>query len=209
MEGAHQALQNPPAVLIGNDQIASRGLRKSTTDAPRVDQSVVPVTGIEVRRVRPSDVVILRATRLRALADAPAAFGRTVSEAEARPVEFWTGQASGRLGDRPCATWVATDSTGDGVGMITGVEQVDTVDIIQVWVAPEHRGSGLVERLFAALFEWAPHQRIDIAVALSNDRARAAYVRLGFQRVGDHPGRRETDVEMTHTLTATRTGQRS
>ena len=81
--------------------------------------------------------------------------------------------------------------------MLTGVNTGDAVDVIQVWVAPDHRGTGLVERLFAQLFEWTPHERIDIAVAATNDRARRAYERLGFKVVGERPGGQGVEIELT------------
>lgn len=106
-----------------------------------------------IRGLIAGDEALLRATRLRALADAPAAFGMTLAAAQARDDEIWTNQAAGRLGTAPCVTWVAVDADGDGVGMLTGVDTGDAVDVIQVWVAPDHRGTGLVERGCRAL--WA------------------------------------------------------
>jgi ribosomal protein S18 acetylase RimI-like enzyme len=131
------------------------------------------------------------------LADAPAAYGTTLAAAQTRDGEFWRNQVAGLLGGVPCATWVAVDADGEGVGMLTGVNTGDAVDVIQVWVAPDHRGTGLVERLFAQLFEWTPHERIDIAVAATNDRARRAYERLGFKVVGERPGGQGVEIELT------------
>jgi ribosomal protein S18 acetylase RimI-like enzyme len=151
----------------------------------------------DIRRLSARDAQLLRTTRLGALADSPEAFGTTLAEAQGRSGEWWQRQASGRLGDRPCATWIAMDADGRGVGMLTGVEQAEAVDVIQVWVAADRRGSGLVDELFGELFAWAPHPRIDMAVAKSNARARSAYERLGFQVIGERPGTPETEVEMT------------
>jgi RimJ/RimL family protein N-acetyltransferase len=152
---------------------------------------------LDIRRLDAGDEALLRATRLRALADAPAAFGTTLAAAQARDDEFWTNQVAGRLGSAPCATWVVVDADGDGVGMLTGVNTGDAVDVIQVWVAPDHRGTGLVERLFAHLFEWSPHERIGIAVEAVNDRARRVYERVGFQVVGERPGVQGVEIELT------------
>jgi ribosomal protein S18 acetylase RimI-like enzyme len=140
------------------------------------------------------DEELLRSTRLRALADAPAAFGTTLAEAEARGVEFWKAQVRGGLGDHACATWVAIDA-GDGVGMLTGVAQLVAVDVIQVWVDPKWRGSVSSKSCLRLSSRGRPHDRIDIAVATSNSRARAVYERLGFQFVRERPGVHE--IEMT------------
>jgi GNAT superfamily N-acetyltransferase len=111
-----------------------------------------------MKRLAPGDEALLRATRLAALADAPAAFGT--------PFE------------------VAAD-----VG--------DAVDVIQVWVAPDHRGEGIVEELFAALEAWAPRARVDVAVAFGNDRARQICERLGCELVGERRSEHGTrDVEL-------------
>ncbi|MGQ0433686.1 MAG: GNAT family N-acetyltransferase [Microthrixaceae bacterium] len=158
----------------------------------------------EIRLLGVGDEELLRSTRLHGLADAPTAFGATLAEAEARAGEFWTSQVRGRLGDHACATWVAVDSAGHGVGMLAGVEQPDAVDVIQVWVDPTWRGSGLIEELFGVLFAWAPHDRVDIAVAKSNIRARAVYERLGFKFVRERPGAHEIEIEMTQARVAPR-----
>ena len=150
-----------------------------------------------IRRLGRGDERLLRTTRLEALRDAPAAFGTSLEAARSRPDDFWQRQVDGRLGDQPCATWIALDDVGDGVGMLTGVELEGAVEVIQVWVAPDHRGTGLIERLFDALFEWAPHPRVVIAVARSNLRAKRVYERLGFSVEDERPGSREPEIELS------------
>ena len=159
----------------------------------------------EIRRLALGDAGLLRTTRLAALADAPAAFGTSLAVAEARDDDFWQRQASGSLGEQRCATWVAVDAAGDGVGMLTGVDTGSSIDIIQVWVAPSHRATGLVDELFGAVLAWCPHERVDIAVAASNVRAKRAYERLGFRVTGDRPGVNEREIEMTLSSTRDRT----
>jgi GNAT superfamily N-acetyltransferase len=151
---------------------------------------------IEIRRVQPGDEALLRETRLVALADAPAGFGTTLATAQARPDDFWTMQAGGRLGEQRCATWIAVDERAHGIGMLTGVDSDGAVEVIQVWVAPEHRGTGLIERLFDHLLDWAPQPLITIAVAASKSRARSVYERLGFTVTGERSGVGEREIEL-------------
>jgi RimJ/RimL family protein N-acetyltransferase len=151
----------------------------------------------EIRRLGPGDEALLRATRLHALADAPEAFGTTFADAQSRDDEFWTAQVGGHLGDQVCATWVAIDDSGAGVGMVTGLESELVVEVIQVWVAPEHRGSGLIEQLFDRVVAWARRERIEIAVAESNARARRVYERLGFIAFRERQGPKELEIELT------------
>lgn len=145
-----------------------------------------------IRRIGPGDAPLLRATRLRALADAPAAFGTTLAVAAERPDSFWAAQAGGRLGDQQCATWVA----GDGVGMIAALDEGDHTALIQVWVAPDHRGTGLVDRLVAEAIAWSPHDRVVLDVTATNERARRAYERLGFVEEGRHLGGTGEEISM-------------
>jgi len=81
--------------------------------------------------------------------------------------------------------------------MLAAVVGDDAVDVIQVWVDGAHRGTRLIDQLFDAVYEWSPRQRIDMDVAGSNGRARAAYARLGFTVAGQHEGPKETEIELT------------
>ena len=152
---------------------------------------------VEVRRVQPGDETLLKTTRLHALGDAPEAFGTTLAYAETRPDEVWSRQVEGWLGDNVCATWVAVDERGDGVGMITGLDEDERTHVIQVWVDGEHRGSGLIERLFDEVLAWSPHDRLDLAVAATNTRAKRVYERLGFVAFGEQDGPRGTELLLT------------
>src|SRR4051812_41972880 len=96
---------------------------------------------VRVRRVAAGDEDLLRTTRLHALADSPAAFGTDLATARGRDDSFWAGQVRGRLGESECATWIAVDSSGAGVGMLAAVVGDDAIDVIQVWVDVAHRGT--------------------------------------------------------------------
>jgi RimJ/RimL family protein N-acetyltransferase len=164
---------------------------------------------VDVMRLAPGDGALLRTTRLAALADAPAAFGTPFEVAAARPDEWWEVQCGGRLGGDPCATWVAVDdtdaATGIGIGMLTAVDVGEAVDIIQVWVAPDHRGEGIVEELFAAMEAWAPRARVDVAVAFGNDRARRTCERLGYELAGERRsehGMRDVELLLSRQLSS-------
>ena len=73
-----------------------------------------------VRRVRPDEGLRLRALRLRALADAPSAFGSTLAREEAFPDDVWQERATSGAAGEDRVTYVAED--GDRwVGMATGL----------------------------------------------------------------------------------------
>src|SRR4051794_38922740 len=93
------------------------------------------VRNITIARLSPEEWVRLKTIRLRALADAPAAFGTTVEDASAWPIERWQAQC------RTIPTFVAAAS-GLDVGMVRcvrDVERADTGWLISMWVAPEVR----------------------------------------------------------------------
>jgi len=91
-----------------------------------------------VRRVRADEWRELRALRLRALADAPDAFGTTVAEAEAEPDVAWQERAVAE--DR--ATFVA-EVAGRLIGMAAGGTnpmEASAAGLYSMWVEPAARG---------------------------------------------------------------------
>src|SRR5687767_15349606 len=126
----------------------------------------------------------LRAIRLRALADAPDAFGSTFEEAAARPAETWSQQ----LRDLP--TFVAVID-GLDVGMVRcqpDETQPDTAVLISMWVAPAVRRRGVGDALIDAAIEWAHASgvnRLLLYVVDDNAPAIALYARKGFQPTGE------------------------
>lgn len=66
----------------------------------------------------------------------------------------------------------------------------DAAVLNEIYVAPAHRGSGLADRLLAAVLEVAetqalPMDRVVLDVSPANDRAVAFYERHGFEPWGD------------------------
>ena len=64
---------------------------------------------VEVRRVRADEWEALRETRLRALADAPDAFGTTHAEARAHPEQWWRDRAERTAAGDAQAMFLAWD----------------------------------------------------------------------------------------------------
>jgi GNAT superfamily N-acetyltransferase len=138
---------------------------------------------VRVERLTVDEVPRLRAIRLRALADAPDAFGSTLAEAAARPPEIWAEQ----LQDLP--TFVAVDD-GLDIGMVRcepDEARVDTATLISMWVAPTARRRGAGDALIDAVIEWARTngvKRLLLNVVDDNAAAIALYARKGFRRTG-------------------------
>ena len=126
----------------------------------------------------------LRSIRLRALMDAPDAFGTTLEEAVARPAESWSEQ----LLNLP--TFVAV---GDGrdMGLVRCARdqtRIDTAWLISMWVALEVRRLGVGAALVDLVIEWARMNgvnRLLLDVADLNAPAIALYEGKGFKPNGE------------------------
>lgn len=138
---------------------------------------------IDIERLAADEGLRLRTIRLRALADAPDAFGTTYDEAAGQPLDSWTAQL------QEIATFLAVVD-GEDVGLVRGAcddLQPDAAWLISMWVSPEVRGQGVGEALIDAVVEWARvsgARRVLLAVGDHNQPAIALYARKGFEPNG-------------------------
>ncbi len=143
---------------------------------------------MEVRRVRSEQWEALRDVRLRALADAPDAFGTTHAEAVTRPDTWWRDWAAKSAASDTQAMVLAWDA--DAPVGIAGVFATDddVWQVISMWVDPNARGRGVGRALLEAVIAWAKERDASRAVRLSvtdgNDDARRLYERYGFVDTG-------------------------
>jgi predicted GNAT family acetyltransferase len=139
------------------------------------------VTELEVRRLAAGDWAQLRAARLAALAEAPYAFASTLALEQQFTEQVWRDRADR---GRTFAAW-----DGDSiVGMATGIDEGSDWQLVGMWVSPMMRGSGIADRLVAAVCEKARQSgatSVTLWVTDVNGRARAFYRRLGFVPTGD------------------------
>lgn len=136
-----------------------------------------------VTRIHADQWRILRDVRLRALEDAPYAFGTTLADGEQRTDRDWQDMArehatlSDRayfmayMGDNPCGMAGCYRRTSDIV-MLTAM-----------WVAPEFRGKNIGEQIVRAVIEWAREGGASTLEAWvsENNPARIFYQRIGFE----------------------------
>lgn len=139
-----------------------------------------------IRPIRPDEWRDLRDIRLRALRDAPDAFGATFNEESADPDEAWKHQA-----DRPDGLMVvAVDEGGRFVGMAFGGPawgDIEGAALYGMWVDPEARGQRVGEALIGVIASWAQasgYERLGLGVTIGNDVAVRLYERLGFEDTG-------------------------
>jgi GNAT superfamily N-acetyltransferase len=144
---------------------------------------------VEIRRVRPYEGLRLRALRLRALADAPIAFGSTLTREEAFADTVWHERAMAGAAGGDRATYVAEE--GDRwIGMATGlVDERDAPDasLVGMFVDPDARGRGIGRALVEAVAGWARSggaPRLYLWVTSTNDAALGLYIRCNFRSTG-------------------------
>ena len=128
---------------------------------------------MNVRRATPDDWETLRDVRLRALRDAPLAFGSTYE----REAAFDEGEWRRIAGE---ATFLAGDA-GMAGGFVNGPRRVR---LWGMWIDPAARGRGIAEQLVDAVDAWACSigaTELELAVSEHAGAARAAYLRMGFE----------------------------
>lgn len=140
-----------------------------------------------IRPTTEDDWATLKAIRLAALLDAPTAFGVSHQQAAAQSEAQWRERAAVATASRPKSEfWLAfaAAAPGDAVGMIGGVvDGHGHYNLIGMWVASAHRGSGAARGLVDAVKARAValgHQRIVLDVAPENARAARFYQNQGF-----------------------------
>ena len=163
-----------------------------------------------IERLRVGEGPRLRAIRVRALADAPDAFGASLEDAERRSLEDWEAQIV-RL---PTFAWREGDTD---LGMVRGAPHdgdPEAAYLISMWVAPEGRGRGIGAALVDEVAAWARGQgrrRLVLDVAAQNAWARRLYERCGFVATGASgtlppPRAHVQELEMALDLQPTRSG---
>ncbi len=173
---------------------------------------------VVIRRVRATDGAEVRMLRLEALADPAAgmAFLETRDEAAARASSYWDERAATAALSASTAQFVAEHGR-RWVGSVTvlvpepalpdyfGRVRADgTALLVAVYLAPDHRGRGILGRLVGAAGAWAAAQgctTLFLDVHEDNARARGAYTGLGFAPTGGTiVGRNGRELEMSKDL---------
>lgn len=140
---------------------------------------------MHIRRIRSHEGSRLRDIRLRALADAPTAFGSTLANEQARPATEWDHVAAEDALSGTRVRFVAEEN-GRWYGMAGGFvrpEDPETVQLVSMWVDPARRRAGLGTSLVETVVQWArgrAARRIQLWVTDTNSGAKSLYRRAGF-----------------------------
>lgn len=146
-----------------------------------------PAPGAGLRWLDPAadeDVALWREVRLAMLLDTPSAFGSRYADHLAFDRERWRQNVAS-----PEMSTLVAVAGGSPVGAARlFVPDDDAPELISMFVAPAHRGTGLAARLVEAVAERAAaqgHTLLHLHVMVGNPRARALYENCGFRTTGE------------------------
>ncbi len=152
-----------------------------------------------VNRIRSDQWRILRDVRLRALEEAPYAFGTTLVEGQKRTDRDWQDMVRDHatLADRAYFMAYVEDNPCGMAGCYRTAS--DTVMLTAMWVAPEFRGQKIGEQIVRAVIEWAGAggaSTIEAWVS-ENNPARFFYKKIGFEETGlTEPLRSDSKIQI-------------
>lgn len=166
------------------------------------------------------DHLALRDVRLRALQEAPAAFGSTYARESTWDIAAWQEKAAfwDGLKARGFLAWDDTNTSNGPCGIAGCLLHVPdpasapasaapTGQLVSVWIDPRQRGRGLARRLVEHCADWAAGRgaaSLLLTVTSNNQAAIRLYERLGFEATDRiHPYRNDPalhEVEMVRSL---------
>lgn len=145
---------------------------------------------VTLRPVTADLVESYRAVRLRALAEAPLAFGSTFAVESRRTDDEWAARVARFDGARATCLLAWPEGSAEPCGMAGGlIDEPDgaRAELVSMWVDPAHRGAGFGRALVEAITAWASARgayALRLMVTLANAGAIRFYERLGFALTG-------------------------
>lgn len=142
-----------------------------------------------IEQITHRNVGIFKDVRLRALQDAPTAFGSTYAQESVLTDAEWLGRATRWNGHRGIG-FLAFDEdlTHCGIaGSFLNENDPTRAELISMWVAPDYPRRGVGSLLVKGILAWASLRKavvLDLMVTSVNDAAIRFYERLGFTLTG-------------------------
>jgi GNAT superfamily N-acetyltransferase len=152
---------------------------------------------ITIRRIQIGEAALYRQIRLTALKDAPYAFETTYDAALQRSEGMWHARVESTAQGSDDAIYLAfSDHLPIGMAALVRIKgQTNTGELVQVWVRPEHRETGVAWDLMNSIFTWAKENnfhKIIAGVTQVNAGAIRFYTKYGFSRTD---GSAQSNVE--------------
>jgi GNAT superfamily N-acetyltransferase len=144
---------------------------------------------VRIRQLESHEWALIRELRLRALADSPDAFARTLAEALGENDAYWV-KLAGSVTQPDGQVMLVAELDGRAVGLAFGLfdkERATTGHVAGMWVDPEARGRGVGRALLESVIAWARSRaldRLELWVTKGNGVAARLYERAGFADTG-------------------------
>ena len=143
---------------------------------------------IAIKPITPLNVFVFKTVRLRALQDAPLAFGSTYERESQFADSDWLARVERMNGERGIGFLAMDGETACGIaGSFLDENDPMRAQLISMWTAPTYRQRGIGRLLVNEILDWA-HRRnartLVLMVTNINEPAIRFYERLGFTRTG-------------------------
>jgi len=143
---------------------------------------------IAIEPITRRNVLVFKTVRLRALQDAPHAFGSTYARESQFSDSEWLTRVERMNGERGAGFLAMDGETPCGiVGSFLDQNDAMRAHLISMWTAPGYRQRGIGRLLVKEVADWA-HLRnartLLLMVTSNNEPAILFYQRLGFARTG-------------------------
>ncbi len=143
---------------------------------------------VRVEPITPQNTLLFRAVRLRALQEAPYAFGSTYERESQLTDADWSKRVERWNGETGVGFLAFNDGDVCGIaGAFLDEHDRTKTHLISMWTAPLHRKQGVGRLLVNAVLDWARSRNarmLHLMVTSNNESAIRFYDRLGFSRTG-------------------------
>lgn len=166
-----------------------------SSESPRIRVDSPNRYGFEmilIRRLQMDEVELFKRIRLASLREAPYAFSSTYESALLRSDESWRRQVEESAQGADRATFIAFfDNRPVGISSLYRIAaRREKGELLQVWVAPEYRGTRITWNLMDTVFMWAAENAFETILAqvtCSNIRSIRFYRKYGFMMSDEVP----------------------
>jgi ribosomal protein S18 acetylase RimI-like enzyme len=143
---------------------------------------------IAIEPITPLSTFVFKAVRLRALQDAPHAFGSTYAKEIQLADDDWMKRVERWNGENGAGFLAMDEDTACGIaGSFLDQKDATCAHLISMWTAPTHRELGVGRLLVNDVLKWARGRNariLQLMVTSNNEPAIRFYERLGFTRTG-------------------------
>ena len=143
---------------------------------------------IVIERITTTKISLFKEVRLRALQDAPYAFGSTYAKEAGFSDTEWLRRAERWNGERGIGFVALEGDMACGIaGSLLDDRNETHAQLVSMWTAPTHRQRGIGRLLVNEVMEWAQDRKaraLQLMVTSNNEPAIRFYERLGFTRTG-------------------------